>query len=104
MHQRPWPSPDIAERNVAALAAAIPAAVTEGRDADGSLVRAVDFDLLRQELAGRVVEGPRERYQLDWPGRRAAQFTASAPVARTLRPARGRVGRLRPRPPPGHRG
>jgi adenine-specific DNA-methyltransferase len=88
MHQRQWHSPDIAERNVAAIAALFPAAVTEGRDADGRLVRMVDFDRLRQELAGRVVEGPRERYQLDWPGRRAAQFAASAPVARALRPAR----------------
>jgi adenine-specific DNA-methyltransferase len=88
MQQRQWHSPDIAERNVAAIAALIPGVVTESRDPDGRLVRAVDFDRLRQELAGRVVEGPRERYQLDWPGRRAAQLAANAPVARTLRPAR----------------
>ena len=49
---------------------------------------AVDFDLLRQELSDHVVEGPQERYQLDWPGKRAAAFAANAPIAKTLRPVR----------------
>jgi len=49
---------------------------------------AVDFDLLRQELSDHVVEGPRECYQLDWPGKRAAAFAANAPIAKTLRPVR----------------
>ena len=50
--------------------------------------RAIDFDLLRQELSDHVVEGPQERYQLDWPGKREALFAANAPIAKTLRPAR----------------
>ncbi len=82
-------SPSLAERNVDKLAELFPGVITESRDTDGGLVRAVDFDLLRQELSGRVVEGPRERYQLDWPGKRRALLVANAPVAKTLRPARG---------------
>jgi adenine-specific DNA-methyltransferase len=82
-------SPDLTERNLDKLARLFPAVITESRDAGGRLVRAVNFDLLRQELSGHVVEGPQERYQLDWPGRRAAQFAANAPVAMTLRPVRG---------------
>ena len=82
-------SPSLAERNVDKLAELFPGVITESRDAGGGLVRAVDFDLLRQELSGRVVEGQRERYQLDWPGKRRALFAANAPVAKTLRPARG---------------
>ena len=35
-----------------------------------------------------VVEGPQERYQLDWPGKREALFAANAPIAKTLRPVR----------------
>jgi adenine-specific DNA-methyltransferase len=81
-------SPSLAERNIDAIGALFPAVITESRDADGDLIRAVDFDLLRQELAGHVVEGPRERYQLDWPGKRAALFAANAPAARALRPVR----------------
>ncbi|HEY1665733.1 MAG TPA: site-specific DNA-methyltransferase, partial [Trebonia sp.] len=81
-------SPSLAERNTDKIAELFPGVITESRDADGRLTRAVDFDLLRQELSGHVVEGPRERYQLDWPGKREALFTANAPVAKTLRPAR----------------
>ena len=81
-------SPSLAERNTDEIAALFPGVITESRDPDGNLTRAVDFDLLRQELSGHVVEGPRERYQLDWPGKREALFTANAPVAKTLRPVR----------------
>jgi len=48
----------------------------------------VDFDQLRQELSGSLVEGPQERYQLNWPGKREALLTANAPIAKTLRPSR----------------
>src|SRR5699024_942209 len=44
--------------------------------------------LLRQELSDHIVEGPQERYRLDWPGKRAAAFAANAPIAKTLRPVR----------------
>jgi adenine-specific DNA-methyltransferase len=82
-------SADRTERNLAQLAGLFPTVITESRDGDGNPVRAVNFDLLRQELAGHVVDGPHERYQLDWPGRREALFAANAPVAKTLRPDRG---------------
>jgi adenine-specific DNA-methyltransferase len=81
-------SPSLAERNTEMIAALFPGVMTESRDAGGRPTRAVDFDLLRQELSGHLVEGPRERYQLDWPGKREALFTANAPVAKTLRPVR----------------
>jgi adenine-specific DNA-methyltransferase len=84
---RPHP-PSLTERNIDKIAGLFPGVITESRDPDGGLVRAVDFDLLRQELSGHVVEGPRERYQLDWPGKRDALFTANAPIAKTLRPVR----------------
>jgi adenine-specific DNA-methyltransferase len=81
-------SPSVAKRNVDMIAELFPGVITEARDADGAPVRAVDFDRLRQELSGHVVEGPRERYQLDWPGKRAALLAANAPVAKALRPVR----------------
>jgi len=81
-------SPDLTARNIARIAALFPEVITEGRDGDGNLVRAVDFDLLRQELSGHLADGTRERYRLDWPGKRAALLAASAPVARALRPVR----------------
>jgi adenine-specific DNA-methyltransferase len=76
------------EANIAKLAELFPNCITEARDAKGELKKAVDFDLLRQELSPSVVEGPQERYQLNWPGKREALLAANAPIAKTLRPLR----------------
>lgn len=50
--------------------------------------RAIDFDVLRQELSDIVVEGPTERYQFTWPDKRKSILAANAPIAKTLRPCR----------------
>lgn len=81
-------SPDLTDANIEKLAELFPSVVTETLDADGNPKKTLDFDLLRQELSDHVVEGPQERYQLDWPGKRAAAFAANAPIAKTLRPVR----------------
>lgn len=81
-------SPDMTDANIDKLAELFPTVVTESVDADGNVKKAVDFDMLRQELSDHVVEGPQERYQLDWPGKRAAAFAANAPISKTLRPVR----------------
>jgi adenine-specific DNA-methyltransferase len=81
-------TPDFTSENIQKLAALFPNCVVEAKDAQGSLTKAIDFDQLRQELSTSVVEGPRERYHLDWPGKREALLTANAPIAKTLRPCR----------------
>ena len=81
-------SPDLTQSNLDKIAELFPQVMTEATDDEGNVVRAVNFDLLRQELSDHVVEGPQERYQLDWPGKRAALFAANAPIAKTLRPMR----------------
>ncbi|WAY18566.1 site-specific DNA-methyltransferase [Mycolicibacterium fortuitum] len=81
-------SPDLTEANIDKLAELFPNVVTETLDGDGNPKRAIDFDQLRQELSDHVVEGPQERYQLDWPGKGDAAFAANAPIAKTLRPVR----------------
>lgn len=79
-------TPDLTQDNIEKLAALFPNCVTETRDAQGVIKRAIDFDQLRQELSDHIVEGPRERYHLDWPGKREALLAANAPIAKTLRP------------------
>ena len=79
---------DMSQENIDKIIAVFPNCVTEKKDENGDIVRAVDFDLLRQELSDHIVEGPDERYRLDWPGKRKALFTANAPIAKTLRPVR----------------
>lgn len=79
---------DLTQENIAKLAALFPDCVTESRDEQGIVTPAIDFDQLRQVLSDRVVEGPQERYHLNWPGKREALLAANAPIAKTLRPCR----------------
>jgi adenine-specific DNA-methyltransferase len=81
-------SPNLTQVNIGKLAELFPNCVTEACEADGVVKRSIDFDQLRQELSTSVVEGPQERYQLNWPGKREALLTANAPIAKTLRPCR----------------
>ncbi len=80
---------DLTMQNIEKLASLFPNCVTETADEKtGKLKRAIDFDQLRQELSDHIVDGPRERYHLDWPGKREALLAANAPIAKTLRPCR----------------
>ena len=81
-------SPDLTEVNISKLAELFPSVMTETLDVDGNPQQVVDFDLLRQELSDHVVDGPQERYQLDWPGKREALAFANRPTSNTLRPTR----------------
>ncbi len=81
-------SPDLARDNIEKLAALFPSCITESTDESGKPKKAIDFDLLRQELTSEIVEGPQERYHLNWPGKREALLTANMPIAKTLRPCR----------------
>ena len=82
----PKTTADLAQEQMAKLRALFPECVTEGPAG-----LSVDFDLLRQSLSSEaVVEGPNERYRLEWPGKRAARYAANAPTASTLRPVRER--------------
>lgn len=76
-------SPDGVSKNVEQIAALFPHCVTE--TAEG---KAIDFDLLRQELSQDIVEGTKERYRLEWPGKKEAIVTANLPTTKTLRPVR----------------
>lgn len=73
--------------NIEKIGALFPNCVTETMK-DGKLVRAIDFDMLRQELSDVVVEGPTERYQFTWPEKRKSVLAANAPTTDTLRPDR----------------
>lgn len=81
-------SPNLPQENIARIHELFPGCVTEAKGKDGRVRLTVDFDQLRQELSESIVEGPQERYRLDWPGKREALLTANAPIAKTLRPCR----------------
>ena len=50
----------------------------------------IDFDLLKQELCSQVIEGRKEKYQLNWPGKRESIVNANTPSYNTLRPLKNK--------------
>ncbi len=81
-------SQNLIERNIALIEEFFPNCVTESNSKDGLFKQQIDFDLLRQELSSSIVEGPQERYHLNWPGKRDAILASNTPVLKTLRPYR----------------
>lgn len=81
-------SPNLVQENIIRIRELYPNCVTESKGEDGQLKLSVDFDQLRQELSESIVEGPQERYTLNWPGKREAILTANAPISKTMRPYR----------------
>ena len=77
-----------ADENYRKLAELFPNAVTETIDENGEVVRAIDKDVLMQEIAVKVVDGREERYQFTWPDKKKSVLLANAPISKTLRPCR----------------
>lgn len=82
---------NIADKNFEILSKMFPNALTEtitGYDDDGKPIveRAIDADVLRQEISCKVVEGKDERYQFTWPDKKKTMALSNEPVSLTLRP------------------
>lgn len=77
-----------ADENFRKLAQMFPNAVTETVDENGEVVRAIDKDVLMQEINTKVVDGREERYQFTWPDKKKSVLLANAPINKTLRPCR----------------
>lgn len=76
-------SPNWTNLNAQFIAERFPNCVTETSEGIK-----IDFDLLKQELSNDVIEGNKERYRLEWPGKKEAIVTANIPSTKTLRPIR----------------
>lgn len=81
-------TPNKADDNFRKLVELFPNAVTETIDENGEVVRAIDKDVLMQEISVKVVEGKEERYQFTWPDKKKSVLLANAPISKTLRPCR----------------
>lgn len=81
-------TPNMADEKLKKLIEIFPNIVTETIDEDGNVVRAIDKDILEQEISSKVVEGREERYQFTWPDKKQSILAANAPIAKTLRPCR----------------
>ena len=76
-------SVDMVDENIEKIGNLFPDVVVESKNG-----KAIDFDLLKQELSKDIVEGNKEKYQLTWPGKKEAILTANTPTKNTLRPVR----------------
>lgn len=79
-------SVDMTAQNIKKIAELFPNCITETKNEDGKLQRAVNFDMLRQMLSGEVVEGD-EAYEFTWVGKKASIVEANRPIRKTLRPS-----------------
>jgi len=81
-------SKDMIQESIEKIGSLFPNVITETKDEKGNIIRAIDFEMLRQELSGEIVEGSKERYQLTWPGKKEALVLANTPTDKTLRPVK----------------
>ena len=79
---------NLAEYKLKKLQELFPDAVTEVINENGEIEKAIDKDVLMQEISSKVVEGREERYQFTWPDKKQAILAANAPISKTLRPCR----------------
>ena len=76
-------SEEITEKNIEKIGNIFPNVIVESEKG-----KSIDFELLKQELSKEIIEGPKERYQLTWPGKKESIVTANTPTTKTLRPIR----------------
>ncbi len=88
MDKLPMRTPSLVDEKYATLVELFPNAVTEAIDEDGTVTRAIDADVLAQEINSYVVSGREERYQFTWPDKKKAMLLSNSPIAATLRPCR----------------
>lgn len=74
--------------NIHKIASLFPNCIIETIDAEGESKFAVDFEKLREELSGEIIEGKSERYEFIWPNKKNAIILANSPITATLRPDR----------------
>ena len=87
-----------ADENFKKLSEMFPNAITETIDENGEVVRAIDKDILMQEINVKVVDGQEERYQFTWPEKKNAILLANSSISKTLRPFKnesiGKTGKI----------
>lgn len=83
-------SKDITQENIEKIAELFPNVITEVKvkGEKDKFIKAIDFELLKQELSNEIVEGNKERYRLTWPGKKEAIVKANTPINKTLRPVK----------------
>ena len=80
-------SVDITAQNIEKIGMLFPNCITEAKDENGKLKKAINFELLKQMLSEDVIDGD-EAYEFTWVGKKAAIVEANKPIRKTLRPCK----------------
>ena len=86
MNKMRMESPDLIEKNIEKIGELFPNVITETRDQNGQLKKAIDFEILKEMLSGEVAEGA-EKYEFTWPGKKGAIAIAHKSIRKTLLPS-----------------
>ena len=76
---------DLTQKNIEKIGALFPNVITEMRDENGKLKKGINFEILKQELSGDVIDGE-ECFDFTWVGKKAAIVEGNTPIRKTLRP------------------
>ena len=81
---------DLSDRRRKELRQLFPSAFTETKNDSGEVVEGVDFERLKAEIGefSHVFDGHREKYGMEWPGKREALRLIQEPSCATLKPCR----------------
>ena len=80
-------TPDLTQQNIDRIAELFPSAITETKDSNGNLKKAINFTTLKQLLSADVVDGD-ECYEFTWVGKKQSIIEGNKPIRKTLRPAK----------------
>lgn len=83
MNKLDMESLNIVDENIEKIGNLFPNVIVESEKG-----KAIDFDLLKQELSNVVVDSNKEKYQLTWPGKKEAIMMANTAINKTLRPVK----------------
>ena len=80
-------SVDMTAQNIDKIGALFPNCITETVDENGTIKKAINFEILKQMLKEDVIEGD-EAYEFTWVGKKASIVEANKPIRKTLRPCK----------------
>lgn len=77
---------DLTQKNIKKIGELFPNCITERKNKDGKLEKAIDIEMLAQMLSKDIVNPEDEAYEFTWVGKKEAMIEANKPIRKTLRP------------------
>ncbi|MDM0537742.1 site-specific DNA-methyltransferase [Clostridium perfringens] len=88
MKKMKFETEELSQKNIEKIGKLFPNCITEAKDENGKLKKAIDFEMLKQMLSDDVVKAEDETYEFTWVGKKEAMVEANKPIRKTLRPCK----------------